>query len=67
MIVLFVNLHQNTQEGAAKFHRYYSSVTQILKQSVYLGSQYEEQIRTRDQLKDFLYEEIDLNEEYRAR
>lgn len=41
MIVLFLNLHKPTPEGMLKFDRYYSTVTKILKQSVYYGTQYE--------------------------
>jgi hypothetical protein len=56
MIVLFINLHKDDQEGKIKFEKYYKDITKVLKQSIYYGSQYEEEIRRKDNIGDFLYD-----------
>ena len=50
MIVLFLNLHKPDEQGKMRFERFYNSITKILKQSIYYGTQYQEEIRTRDKL-----------------
>lgn len=58
MIVLFLNLYKPDEQGKMNFHRYYTSVTKILKQTIYYGTHYEEQIRDRHNIEDFLYDEL---------
>lgn len=58
MIVLFLNLHKPDQEGKLKFERYYTTITKILKQTIYYGTHFEEDIRTRDNIEDFLYDQF---------
>lgn len=67
MIVLFVNLHPKTEEGQSKFKRFHSSISQILKQTIYIGNDYNEQIREKDSLNDFIYDERELDGETRSR
>ncbi len=58
MIVLFLNLFKPDEQGKMNFQRYYASVTKILKQTIYYGTHYEEQIRDRHNIEDFLYDEL---------
>lgn len=67
MIILFLNLHKPNEEGNAKFNRYYSAVSKILRQSVFFGAHFEEQIRTKDNLQDYLYDNFELNGQKKPR
>lgn len=58
MIVLFLNLHKPDESGKMKFDRYYHAVTKVLKQTIYFGTHYEEHIRSKDNIEDFLYDEF---------
>ena len=66
MIILFVNLNSPSEEGKAKFQRYYNSITSILKQTIYIGNNFDEQVRDKDCISDFVFDEVELNGEERA-
>jgi hypothetical protein len=65
--VLFLNLHKPSLEGNLNFQNYYNKINAILKQSIYYGCEYDEQIRTKDSLTDFLYDDYELYNHDKAR
>lgn len=57
MKILFVNGHQDTSVGKAKFNTYYLQITNLLSNTLLYGRHYEQIIRNYSEISEFLYDE----------
>ena len=67
MLVLFINGHKKTPEGKLRFKNFYDHLQKILKSTIYYGNEVVETVRNYDDLSDYIYDEVTLRLEQRAK
>ena len=67
MLVLFINGHKKTEEGDVRFAQFLEQVRGVLRKTVYFGNEVQETVRRYDDLDDYIYDEVTLRLEQRAR